>query len=107
MVGTTNKSMAAVSGARLHRKVRHPWLGGPCRLTIILGDGRLSHHEAKLEQFAVNARRTPKTGFNAHTPDQCPQICCDLRPASPRSAISSASNGEIRRDASAQGPQAE
>jgi hypothetical protein len=33
MVGTTNKSMAAMSGAWLRKKVRHPWLGGPRRLT--------------------------------------------------------------------------
>ena len=34
MVGTTNRSMAAMSGAWLRRKVRHPWDGGPHRLTI-------------------------------------------------------------------------
>jgi hypothetical protein len=34
----------------------------------------------KLEQLAMNARRTPKPIFNAHLPDQCPQICGDLRP---------------------------
>ncbi len=26
----------------------------------VLGDGRLSHREAELEQLAMNARRTPK-----------------------------------------------
>jgi len=36
MVGTTNKSMAAMSGAWLRKKVRHPWLGGPRRLTMYL-----------------------------------------------------------------------
>jgi hypothetical protein len=36
MVGATNKSMAAMSGAWLRRKVRHPWLGGPRRLTMYL-----------------------------------------------------------------------
>ena len=34
MVGTMNKSMAAMSGAWLRRKVRHPWFGGPRRLTM-------------------------------------------------------------------------
>src|SRR6478672_7582036 len=34
MVGTMNKSMAAMSGAWLRRKVRHPWRGGTRRLTI-------------------------------------------------------------------------
>ncbi len=33
-VGTTNRSMAAMSGAWLRRKVRHPWDGGPHRLTM-------------------------------------------------------------------------
>ena len=34
MVGTTNRSMAAMSGAWFRRKVRHPWDGGPQRLTM-------------------------------------------------------------------------
>ena len=36
MVGAMNKSMAAMSGAWLRRKVRQPWLGGPRRLTMYL-----------------------------------------------------------------------
>src|ERR1700682_1036837 len=36
MVGTTNKSIAAMSSAWLHRNVRHSWLGGPRRLTMYL-----------------------------------------------------------------------
>jgi hypothetical protein len=36
MVGTTNKSMAAMSGAWLRRNVRHPWLGGLLRLAMYL-----------------------------------------------------------------------
>src|SRR6476660_10125677 len=36
MVGTTNKSMAAMSDAWFRRKVRHPRLGGPRRLTMYL-----------------------------------------------------------------------
>jgi hypothetical protein len=42
----------------------------------------LSHRKAELEQLAMNARRTPKQIFNAHPPDQYPQIRTDLRPAS-------------------------
>src|SRR5260370_33494522 len=34
MVGTTNRSMAAMSGAWLRRKVDQPWDGGPHRLTM-------------------------------------------------------------------------
>src|SRR5947208_10121716 len=30
----TNRSMAAMSGEWLRRKVRHPWEGGPHRLTM-------------------------------------------------------------------------
>jgi hypothetical protein len=30
------ESMAAISGAWLRRKVRHPWLAGPRRLTMYL-----------------------------------------------------------------------
>ena len=30
------QSMAAMSGAWLRKKVRHPWLGGPHRLTMYL-----------------------------------------------------------------------
>jgi hypothetical protein len=32
VVGTTNRSMAAMSGAWLRKKVRHPWLGDAGRL---------------------------------------------------------------------------
>ena len=35
-VRTTNRSMAAMSGAWLRKKVRHAWLGGPRRLTMYL-----------------------------------------------------------------------
>src|SRR5437764_375449 len=34
MVGTTNRSMAAMSGAWLRTKVHHSWEGGPYRLTM-------------------------------------------------------------------------
>jgi hypothetical protein len=36
MVGTTNRSIAAISGVRFRRKVRQPWLGGPRRFTMYL-----------------------------------------------------------------------
>src|SRR6202049_3394217 len=36
IVGKTNRSMAVMSGAWLRKKVRHPWLGGPRRLTMYL-----------------------------------------------------------------------
>src|SRR6266478_2882089 len=48
----------------------------------VFGDGRLRHRKAELEELTMNARRTPKPVVKAHPPDQRPQICSDLRPAS-------------------------
>src|ERR1700730_11704294 len=79
MVGTTNRSLAAMSGAWLRKKVRHPWLGGPRRLTMYLADARLRDFKPELEQFAVNAWRTPKRVLHAHPPDQYAQFRVDLR----------------------------
>ena len=76
MVGTTNKSMAAMSGAWLCKKVCQPWLGGPRRLTMYLATLDCAT-STELEQFAVNARRTPKRIFDAHSPDQYAQIRLD------------------------------
>src|SRR5437764_2574077 len=86
MVGTTNRSVAAMSGAWLRRKVRHPWDGGPHRLTI-LRDTRLSDLKAELEQLAMDARGTPQRIVNTHPPDQRAQVCVDLRPASKRGGL--------------------
>ena len=66
----------------------------------VLGDGRLSHRKAELEQFAMNARRAPKLIFNAHPPDQGTQIRTDLRPASQVPRFN-ANSGENQHDASA------
>src|ERR1700682_1053184 len=44
-----------------------------------LGDARLRDLKPELEQFAVNARRTPKRILNAHPSDQRAQIHVDLR----------------------------
>src|SRR5881296_1035749 len=43
---------------------------------------RLSDLKAKLEQLAMDARRSPQRIFRAHPPDQRAQIRVDLRPAS-------------------------
>src|SRR5262249_27575234 len=48
----------------------------------VLGDGRLSHRKAELEQLTMYARRTPKRILCAHPSDQCPQIGIDLWPTS-------------------------
>src|ERR1700738_5344992 len=63
MVGTTNKSVAAISGVWLRKKVRHPWLGGSRRLNMYLGDARLRDLKPELEQFAV-MRGAPQSGFS-------------------------------------------
>src|ERR1700686_5261534 len=67
--------MAAMSGARLRKKVRHPWLGGP----HVPGDARLRDLKPRLEQFAVDAWRAPKRIFDTHPPDQFAQLRVDLR----------------------------
>src|SRR5260370_27070564 len=76
MVGATNRSMAAMSGAWLRKKVRHSWLGGPRRLTMYLATLDCA---PELEQFAVDAWRAPKRIFHAHPPDQYAQLRVDLR----------------------------
>jgi hypothetical protein len=36
--------------------------------------------KSKLEQFAVDARRSPKRVLDAHSPDQSAQVRFNLRP---------------------------
>src|SRR6202035_549870 len=45
----------------------------------VLGDARLCDLKPELEQFAVNAWRTPKRILHAHPPDQSAQLGVDLR----------------------------
>src|SRR3984957_2041521 len=71
--------MAAMSGAWLCKKIRHPWLGGDRRFDHVLGDARLRDLKPELEQFAVNAWRAPKRILHAHPPDQRAQLRVDLR----------------------------
>src|SRR5690348_12366843 len=87
MVGVTNRSMAAMSGAWLPRKVHHPWGRRPASLDHVLRDAGLRDFEAELEQLAMDARRTPQLIFRAHPPDQRAQIRGDLRPASKRAGF--------------------
>ena len=63
MVGTTNKSIAAMSGAWLHRKVRHSWLGGPRRLTMYLAtlDWATSNPSLRSSPWM---RGAPQSGFS-------------------------------------------
>jgi hypothetical protein len=53
-----NRSMAAISGAWLRKKVRHPWLGGPRRLTMYLAT--LDHLHPSLS-FGTHTERPTRT----------------------------------------------
>ena len=48
-------------------------------LDHVLGDARLRDLKSKLEQFAVDARRSPKRVLDAHSPDQRTQARLNLR----------------------------
>src|SRR6202049_46639 len=54
-VGTTNRSMAAMSGAWFRRKVRHPWLGGPRRLTMYLATLDIPRRLSRAAQASCQA----------------------------------------------------
>src|SRR5262249_61604749 len=51
-------------------------------LDHVLGHRRLCDLKAELEQFAVDARRTPQWVLDTHAPDQGAQLRVDLRPPS-------------------------
>src|SRR5450631_1003808 len=72
-----------VHGGNLWRVVTQegpPSLAGrPPPFDHVLGNARLRDLKPELEQFAVNARRTPKRIFEAHPPDQYAQFRVDLR----------------------------
>jgi hypothetical protein len=95
MVGTTNKSIAAMSGGWLHRNVRHPWLGGPRRLTTYSATLDCATSKPELEVLRECVAR-PKADFRAHPPDQRAQIRLDLRAALPMIVTSRASSSESR-----------
>src|SRR5471030_343705 len=53
--------------------------GRPPSFDHVLGDARLRDLKPELEQFAVDTWRAPKRIFDAHQPDQYPQLCLNLR----------------------------
>jgi hypothetical protein len=57
-------------------------------LDHVLGDARLRDFKPELEQFAVDARRSPKRVLDAHPPDQRTEVRLDLGGALPVGAIS-------------------
>jgi hypothetical protein len=56
-------------------------------LDHVLGDARLRDLKPELEQFAVDARRTPKPILPAHLPDQRTQFRRDRRSPSPATRL--------------------
>ncbi|SRR5258708_3325472 len=63
MVGTTNRSIAAMSGAWLCRKVRHRGLGGPRRLTMYLATLDCATANPSLSS-SPRMRGAPQSGFS-------------------------------------------
>jgi hypothetical protein len=96
--------MAAMSGAWLRKKVRHPWLGRCPPFDHVLGDARRRDLKPELEQFAVDARRAPKRIFDAHPPDQRAQL--RFAAALPMGATSNARGSESRPCANARASRA-
>src|SRR6202022_2608109 len=76
IVGTTNRSMAAMSGAWLRKKVRHPWPGGPRRLTMYLAAPDCATPNPSLSSSPW-MRGAPQSGFSTH-----------IRRINPRSSVS-------------------
>src|SRR5258708_7474274 len=72
-----------VHGGNVRRVVMQegsPSLAGrPPPFDHVFGDARLRDLKPELEQFAVNAWRTPKRILHAHPPDQSAQLRVDLR----------------------------
>src|SRR5882724_2040164 len=64
-----------------------PLAWGTAPLDHVLGDACLSQFKPELEQFAVDARRTPKQILPAHLPDQRAQFRLDRRPPSPSTRL--------------------
>src|SRR6266480_2381781 len=64
MVGTTNRSMAPMSGAWLRRKVRHAWDGGPHRLTMYFATLDWATSKPSLSSSPW-MRGAPHNGFSA------------------------------------------
>src|ERR1700694_4229667 len=75
--------MAAMSGAWLRKKVRHPWLGGPRRLTMYLATLDCATSNPSLSSSPWIRGAPPKRIFDAHPPDQYAQLRVDLRSPSP------------------------
>src|SRR5258707_13726467 len=83
MVGTTNKSMAAMSGAWLCKKVRQPWLGGARRLTMYLATVDCATLNPSLSSSPW-MRGAPQSWFSVLICRISAQFYLDSRAPSPR-----------------------
>src|ERR1700716_2326599 len=82
-VETDSWNNEQVHGGNVRRVVMQegpPSLAGwPPSFDHVLGNARLRDLKPELEQFAVDAWRTPKRILHAHPPDQRAQVRVDLR----------------------------
>jgi hypothetical protein len=82
-VETDGRNNEQVHGSNVQRVVVQegppPLAGRPSPFDHVLGDARLRDLKPKLEQFAVNAWRTPKRILDARPADQSAQFRVDLR----------------------------
>src|SRR5712664_4792479 len=62
----------------------------------VLGDGRLCDPDPELQQFAMNAGRTPQPIGQAHLPDQAPDLPWYPRPTAPRARLPAPVQSEAR-----------
>ena len=81
--GRGNEQVDSGDVGRMAAQEGAPSRGGrSASLDHILRDAGLSDLKAELEQFAMDARRSPQRIVNAHPPDQSAQVRVDLRSAS-------------------------
>src|SRR5260370_6983953 len=78
--------MAAMSGAWLCKKVRHPWLGGPPRLTMYLATLDCATSNPSLSNSPW-IRGAPQSGFSMLIRRIKAQLRADLRPPAKRSRL--------------------
>src|ERR1700688_3939826 len=87
--------MAAMSGAWLCKKVRHPWLGGPRRLTMYLATLDCATSNPSLSSSPW-MRGAPQSGFSLLIVESVRAAPSRFVAYLPVDAISNASNSESR-----------
>src|SRR5258708_18692518 len=95
-VGTTKKSIAPMPAAWLCRKVFQVCDRPRPTPRHVLGDRRLRDLDPELEQFAMDARRTPQPIGQAHLPDKAPDLPWYLRPTAPSARLPAPIQAEPR-----------